>query len=483
MSRKLSALDAAWLAVESRETPMHVASLLVFSKPADADADYLQQLMGWLRASRDFAPPWSLKLREGTLKRFLPVWENEPDLDLEYHLRHSALPAPGGERELGMLVSRLHSHALDFSRPLWECHLIEGLEGGRFGLYTKMHHSLVDGVGGIRMLRRAMADDPTQLNRPPPWSAHVLNDDGQDAKEVSSITNTLQQLLGVARGQAASLPETLRALRRVYAEAGHVGLTAPFSAPRSVFNGRITGQRRFATQQYDMDRIKALAAAGNARVNDVVLWLCATALRRFLKESDALPPRALTAGIPVNVRPAGQVTVGTAISFILADLATTTADPRRRLERIKASVANAKANLQHLPKAAVTNYTLLLMAPFIIELLTGLGGRTRPIFNVTISNVPGPTEPLYFHGARLEAMYPVSLLAHGQALNITCMSYAGTMNFGFTACRDSLPHMQRLAVYCGEALDELEAVLGTRRQRAGARRRHERGNRKKSASA
>ncbi|MDE2148679.1 MAG: wax ester/triacylglycerol synthase family O-acyltransferase [Gammaproteobacteria bacterium] len=466
---KLNPLDAAWLAVESRDTPMHVGSLLVFSKPAGAGADYLQQLMAWLRGSRDFAPPWNLKLRPGAFKRFLPVWESEPDVDLEYHLRHSALPAPGGERELGMLVSRLHSHPLDFSRPLWECNLIEGLAGDRFALYTKMHHSLVDGIGGIRMLQRAMAHDPELSDRPPPWSAHVLTDDDSAAREPSA-GGALRHLLRAARGQAASMPEMLRALRHLYADAERAGLTAPFAAPRSVLNARITGQRRFATQQYDMARIKALARVGEASFNDVVLWLCATGLRRLLKELQVLPKRSLTVGIPVNVRPAGQIAVGNAITFILADLATATADPRRRLERIKTSTAGAKANLRSLPKAALTGYTVLVMAPFILELLTGLGGRTRPIFNITISNVPGSPEPLYLRGARLEAMYPLSLVAHGQALNITCLSYAGTLNFGFTACRDCLPHMQRLAVYCGEALDELEAVLGARRVRAAKAR-------------
>lgn len=469
MTRKLNPLDAAWLAVESRDTPMHVASLMVFSRPPGAGSDYLHELVDWLRGGRDFAPPWNLKLRDGPLRRFLPVWEAEPDVDLEHHLRHSALPAPGGERELGMLVSRLHSHPLDFHRPLWECTLIEGLQGDRFALYTKMHHSLVDGIGGIRMLQRAMSHDPAERDRPPPWSAHVLTDD-RDPPQAGSPGGTLGHLLESVRAQAGSLPDMLKALKHLYADAEKNGLTAPFAAPRSVLNGRITGQRRFATQQYEMARLKALARAGEATLNDVVLWLCSTALRRFLKELQALPTRSLTAGIPVNVRSAGQVAVGNAISFILADLATTTADPRRRLQRIKTSVANAKANLRSLPQAALTGYTVLVMAPFILELLTGLGGRTRPIFNVTISNVPGPVEPLFFHGARLEAIYPVSLLAHGQALNITCLSYAGTLNFGFTACRDTLPHMQRLAVYCGEALEELEAVLGVRRARAAKTR-------------
>lgn len=454
---KMNPLDASWLAVESRETPMHVASLLVFSPPPKARPDYLQKLIAFLRAAREFQPPWNLKLAGAPLRRLLPAWEIDRALDLDYHLRHSALPAPGGERELGVLVSRLHSHPLDFSRPLWECHLIEGLEGGRFALYTKMHHSLVDGVGGMRMLSRALATSPRARDTRAPWSVVLPQRERAQARGAGALQTVLER----ARGQARSLPELARALRRLLAAARETGagLTPPYAAPPSVLNGRITGARRFATQQYELARLKALAKAADVTLNDVVLWLCATALRRFLKESGALPRKPLTAGIPVNVRPADEVAVGNAISFMMASLATDVADPRRRLAAIKASTSAAKAHLQSLPREALTQYTVLLMAPYMLELLTGLGGRTRPIFNLTVSNVPGPQQALYFRGARLEAMYPVSLLSHGQALNITCLSYAGTLNFGFTACRDTLPHMQRLAVYTGEALAELETLL------------------------
>ncbi|MGH8458076.1 MAG: WS/DGAT domain-containing protein, partial [Nevskiales bacterium] len=206
-------------------------------------------------------------------------------------------------------------------------------------------------------------------------------------------------------------------------------------------------------------QIKSLAKAADCSLNDIVLYLCATAMRRFLKEANQLPDQSLTAGIPVNVRPADDQSSGTAISFIMANLATDVADPLKRLETIKASTVRAKEHLQQLPKSALTQYTMVVMAPYILQLISGLGGRMRPVFNITISNVPGPSEPLYYNGARLEAMYPVSLIAHGGALNITCLSYAGTLNFGFTGCRDTLPHMQRLAVYTGEALEELDKLL------------------------
>jgi WS/DGAT/MGAT family acyltransferase len=204
-------------------------------------------------------------------------------------------------------------------------------------------------------------------------------------------------------------------------------------------------------------------------LNDIVLALCGAALRRFLDELGELPEKSLTAGIPVSVRPKDDVESGNAITFIISTLGTDIADPLERLKAIRASTRRAKEHVQNLPREAMLQYTLLLMAPYMGTLLTGIGGRTRPMFNITISNVPGPEQPLYFRGARMEASYPVSLVTHGQALNITCQSYDGHLNFGFTGCRDSLPHMQRVATYTGEALTELEALLlssGAKRQPA-----------------
>ena len=458
MTTRLKPMDAAWLYVESRDTPMHVASLMIFSKPPDAPVDFLRDLTLQAKDTKAFAPPWNLRLAEGVLSSVLPAWETDDNLDLDYHIRHSALPLPGGERELGMLVSRLHSHPLDLTRPLWECHIIEGLENDRFALYTKMHHALIDGVGGMRLLQRALSPSPKDRVFVPPWTIGSTPKPKKARSE--STPGPFTALLDMARQQARLLPEVTGALSEIWQAKRHGdALAAPFAAPKSILNDRITSQRRFATQQYDLARLRALAEAADVTLNDVVLAISAAALRRFLKELNVLPRQSLTAGLPVSVRPKGDEELGTAISFILADLCTTTADPLRRLKLIHASTLRAKEHLQTLPKAGLNNYTMLFMAPYILGMLTGAAGRTKPMFNLAISNVPGPEQPMYLAGARLEAMYPVSVLQHGQALNITCVSYAGRLNFGYTGCRDTLPHMQRLAVYTGEALDELEAAV------------------------
>lgn len=453
---KLNPLDASWLMVESIDTPMHVGSLTIYSLPDDAPPDFVKNLVAHLRASRTFASPFNLKLRSAALKSVLPAWVEDHKIDLDYHLRHSALPAPGGERELGVLISRLHSHGLDFNRPLWEAHLIEGLENNRFALYMKMHHSQVDGVGGMKMLQRMLSTDPSERERPPPWAIGKGSGKPRGPREHSPL---MQRLGDALRKQAQTVPGVAQAFADVAREAmkrTNEAIALPFAAPKSILNGKVSGQRRFSTQHYDLDRVKKIAKKAEVTLNDVFLELCAACLRRYLEEIQALPDKPLTAGVPVSVRPSDDADSGNAISFIIANLYTHLDDPMERLQAIHASAAIAKENLQKLPKDGITGFTMLFMAPYILQMLSGLGGKTRPMFNVTISNVPGPTEPLYFNGARLEQMYPVSLLSHGQALNITVVSYAGQFNVGFTGCRDTLPHMQRMAVYMGEALDTLE---------------------------
>jgi WS/DGAT/MGAT family acyltransferase len=284
---------------------------------------------------------------------------------------------------------------------------------------------------------------------------------------MAQVTASAMQGLAV---QASSVPQLVTAFAQILKRIGNAedGMALPFDAPRSVLNGRVREKRRFATQQFEMARLRAVATAAHCTLNDVVLALCGGALRRFLLERDSLPDKPLTAGIPVSVRPKDDEGTGNAISFIVATLGTDIEDPAERLQAIRSSVLHAKAHVQGLPKQAMQQYTMLLMAPTIVTLLTGIGGRTRPMFNITISNVPGPDKPLFFRGAELMAIYPVSIVTHGQALNITCQSYAGSMNFGFTGCHSSVPSLQHLAVYSAEALKELEAAFLTPPQPAHA---------------
>ena len=459
--RQISPVDAAWLALESRDTPMHVGGLFEFTLAKDAPADYLKQEFERMREARAIPPPWNLKLVDAPLLGTrTPLMRETRDVDLDYHVRHSALPHPGGQRELGILVSRLHSHQLDLHRPLWEVHLIEGLEGNRFAMYTKIHHSLVDGISGMRLIMRALSTDPDERGMDSFWTVGAGERPRHDEPEHSGPLGLLGRPLGLLRDSAAAAGGLSRAaLDLAVAAVDDRALQAPYRAPSSVLGGSLGGQRRFATQQYELARVKRLARAADCTLNDIVLYLCGSALRRYLAEHARVPDRPLVAGIPVNLREADDQSMGTAIGIMLAELGTNVADPMQRLRAIARSTAEAKHHLSELPSEARTSYTLLINAPYIAALVAGLGGHAPIPFNLGISNVPGPTEPLYMNGSRLDSLSPLSLLMHGNALNITCVSYAGTLNFGLTGARDTLPHLQRLAIYMGEALVQIERRL------------------------
>ena len=460
---RLNPLDTSWIVTESRATPNHVGGLLQFRLPADAPQDFLRQMMAEFRGHRQFTAPWNRRLKTAFNFNPMPSWVEDDNIDLEYHVRHAALPWPGGERELGELVGRLHSAPLDLARPPGECTIIEGLSDNRFALFIKMHHALIDGVSGMNLLQQEMAIDPSKSLDLPPFWANGESAEARTRRRAAppTMANATAAAIEGLSVQAKSLPQLVAAFGKIIRRIGNPrdGMMVPFDAPRASLNGRVREKRRFATQQFEMARLRALAAAAGCTLNDVVLAICSGALRRFLQEAGQLPGKTLTVGIPVSVRPKDDEGTGNAISFIVASLGTDIDDPTERLKVIKASVQFAKAHVQSLPRQAMQQYTMLLMAPTIISLLTGMGGRTPPMFNITISNVPGPDKPLYFRGAELLAIYPASIVTHGQALNITCESYAGYLNFGFTACHTSVPKTQRLAVYAADALAELEAAF------------------------
>jgi WS/DGAT/MGAT family acyltransferase len=461
VGRKLLRInDSAWLYAESHRTPMHVAMLATFAVPEDR-LDFVGDLYARWREVREFHPPFSYLLRATPV----PGWQelDADQIDLDYHLRHSALPRPGSQRELGVLVSRLHSARMDRRYPLWECHLIEGLEDGRWSMYMKVHHSQIDGVGGVRLLRRILSVDPDAREMLPPWAVGTRGPD-QSGLPALGVPERARDRHG------RSLPaiahdgrEVVSSLGRTYAESvlgrADQSRAVPFRAPKTLFNGRIHTPRRFATQHYDIDRLRAVADATGGSLNDVFLAVCGGALRRYLVEVDALPGEPLIANVPVSVRGGEGAGVGNAITFLYSTLGTDIADPVARVHAIRESTRLGKARLPQVGGLAMDAYTAVLMGPFLGQAILGFGGRGRPASNVVVSNVPGPAEARYLDGSRLEELYPVSLLFNGQALNITAVSYAGEFNIGFTGDRDSIPSLQKIAVYAGEELEALEAAV------------------------
>ncbi len=292
--RRLSVLDSSFLQLEAAEMPMHIAGLSIFSIPEGKDQEFVGELVEKFRACKVFNNPWNYYLKRPSRFQFQPVLKETFDVDMEYHVRHLALPRPGGERELGQIVARVHSQPLDFRRPLWEVHFIEGLEDNRFAVYMKMHHCLVDGVSGMRLLMSSLSDRPDDPMQLPFWAAVdrtkriVLPPESKklELPSVGESLNFLRQAGKTILGRSDELV-TLR------------------SAPKTVLNGRIHNQRRFATHVESLTRIKAIAKAAECSLNDVVLALSGTVLRAYLLSHDALPKESLTVSIPVALHQPG----------------------------------------------------------------------------------------------------------------------------------------------------------------------------------
>jgi WS/DGAT/MGAT family acyltransferase len=440
--KSVAVLDYPWVAMESPQHPMHVGGLIILQAPEHAPADFVANWVESMREHRTPSPPFNRRLARRGLGRLWPRWESVEEIELDFHLRHSALPWPGGERELGVLVSRLHRTQLDMAEPLWELHVIEGLHHDRFAIYVKVHHSLMDGVAAIRTLRWALTTDPGRRDMRPMW-----------AFDREPRSTPMPGHLQPRRPR-----EVLHDLGAAVGAVGGSERRRPYTAPRSVLNGPITPQRRVFTQSVDLDRMRQVARAIDGTVNDVLVATCAGGLRRYLLDIDALPANSLVASMPVSVRSedgGDAAAKANAISFMFATMGTDLADPRARVAVIKDSVAQAKQHLAGIPTAAVDVYTSLTMGRFIAAQVTGLGAVGKPMFNVLISNVPGPREKLYYNGAEVLGLYPLSVLQSGQVLNITALSYDTHLNLAFTACPSRLPHIQRLGLHCADALEEL----------------------------
>lgn len=452
----MSVLDSTFLTIESAETPMHVGALQIFQIPPGASETFVRDLVTSFRSPGPLRDPFGIKLAGGRLGRIAPSIVSDDNIDLTYHIRHTALPAPGGERELGELISHLHTVMLDRARPLWTCHVIDGLENNRFAVYTKMHHAMTDGVGAMRIVADALSADPDGPSCAP-W--HVQPAEREKRSTSKPPGSGFESLIGAGAALGRMGRSLGRGIAGLSRKSGEEPVRLPFeSTAAPALNTRVTAARRVATQQLELKRILAVGDRTDTSVNDVFLAICSAALRRHLLDSNLLPSKPLIAGVPVSLREPGE-DGGNEVGMAFANLATDVADPVERLKAIHASMKAWKDELSSMEPSARKVLTFSMMGPTIGVLASGFADRVRPPMNVTISNVPGPRNTMYLRGARLEAIYPVSVTFQGLALNITCVTYDGQFNIGFTGGRDALPRLQRIAVYTGEALQELEDAL------------------------
>jgi diacylglycerol O-acyltransferase len=473
--RRIELADAGFLLMEKRETPTHVGGANLFTLPAGVNEQkYLAGLADTLRNADEFRKPFGEYVKTGRAGFF--YWEKDNDLDIDYHVRHSALPKPGRYRELFALVSRLHSTLLDRNRPLWEVHLIEGLQNRQFALYIKLHHAAIDGVGAMHLTQAMCSTRKSARSTDSPLSLAAYErykeeKYGNQPRRVVPKTRELRAVAEVLKEQFNSTANLLGTLKQ-YGGAwlGQGGdLSVPWrKIPQTSINTSVTGARRFVAQSWDFDRVKAVCTATGGTVNDVVLAMCSGALRRYLLSQNELPAHSLKAMVPVSLREEGDLDSSNAVAFVTADLATSIKDPQRRLAAIKASMVAGKELLGGLSAREAAIYTQLTQLPMLLTSALGLASKF-PAFSTVISNVPGPRKQLYWNGASLDGIYPASIVFDGFAMNITLVSYNNSLDFGIIACRRSLPGVQRLIDYLEESLAELEEVAGLRTVKAKRR--------------
>jgi WS/DGAT/MGAT family acyltransferase len=437
---RLSGIDTAFLYGETPSWHMHVSAVSILD-PATSEDFSFERLRSQIAERLPDVPQFRMKLREVPFGLHRPLLVDDPDFDLDFHIRHIGAPSPGGREQLGNLIGELVGWKLDRSRPLWEMWLIDGLEGGRKALLAKIHHAIIDGVSGSELATVLLDLEPNPPPRPPA-DLDLTPDPVPNDFELmlTGLVHTVSTPYRVARFTRQSIRQAAKFLPFAQGEAKTPPI--PFQAPRTPFNTAISPHRRFAFSSVSLSDAKEVKDAFGVKLNDVVLALCAGTLRRFLDEQHELPEQPLIAQCPVSTRPDDQKReIGTQVSSMFASLATDIEEPAERLRAIHESTMGAK----EMQKAMSAEKIMGLgdtATPGLIALAArmytaaGLDRAAPPVMNLIISNVPGPPFPLYSAGAEVEALYPMGPLLFGTGINITVFSYRENIDFGFMVCRD-----------------------------------------------
>ena len=478
--KPLGGIDASFLYMETPQTPMHVAGLSTVEVPRGFKGSFYENYKRHIASRLHLFPVLKKKVVPVPWDIDHPIWVDDDELDLDYHIRHLGLPGPGTIEQLEELVGRLHSNFLDRSRPLWEFYVIDGLADGHHAIYTKIHHAAVDGGAGMALTNMMYDTSPAgrQIEPAPAQSEHPEGQPDPLALLGSAYKNLLSQQVSALQ----RIPDVLKAIASVVAPVAKRIVRIPatglpnLAAPKTMLNATITSQRAFTARSLPLADAKAIAKETGTKLNDIVMAVCAGALRRYLLEKHGLPKEPLVAFVPVSLRPPGNTESTNQVSAMLCSLATDIKDPVERLKAIQASTLEAKELSGKVKDATPRDYSIF-GAPFVLHEAMELYGRSHladrlpPTANVVVSNVPGPQAPLYVAGARVLTLYPVSIPAHGMALNLTVQSYCGSLDFGLTACRKTVPELRKLADYLDESLAELhDAVFGSAAGKAAAAR-------------
>ena len=467
--KHLSGMDASFLHLETPETPMHVGGMHTLELPRGYDGDFYEDFKQHIADRLHLSEVFTRKLALMPFELSNPVWVEDDDVDIDYHIRRISLPKPGTRQQLEQYVARLHSSLLDRSRPLWEFFVIEGLEGGQVALYTKVHHAGIDGQAGVALATAIMDPTPDPAPVRPPRQTRRAGGYQLGMAELASaaMSNALAQYVKLVKTfpdmaralQSAVMPQPDAEGKRSWNLTKDVRLVGP----KTLFNVAITNQRAYASRSISLAETKRIGKALGASVNDVVLATCGGAIRRFLEELGALPNKPMTAGVPVSLREQGNTDPNNQVSMTVMTLATDVADPIERLKVIQESSAAAKTLMGNFKAAIPTDFPSF-GAPWLMSGLASMYGRSGlanalpPVANVAVSNVPGAQVPLYVAGALMKTYFPVSIPSHGIALNITVQSYNGSLEYGLIACRRAVPDVSLLADYLVEEHRKLLAM-------------------------
>jgi diacylglycerol O-acyltransferase / wax synthase len=458
---RISITDYAFLLTETADSPRHVGSLQIFRPPADYPGDFVGDLIEEMRKHK-VGKPFNQRLKVSLAG--MPQWAPDANFDLYYHVRRSALPAPGSRRQLADFASRSHAFLLDREHPLWELHFVEGLDDGCFAIYTKIHHAYCDGATLVRLANASLTTDPEDRTVRAFW---------QMAKDAATDEPPARDIRSALAGIGGGLKSVLVMGKELSGIAGKMaldrlglaksGLEVPFTAPRTALNGHITRARRIAGGSLEIERLKAVARSTGTTLNDVIVTICDISLRRYLARYAELPRSPLVAQLPVNLRRQGENSSTNILGIIPVRLAGVSRNPLKRLREVHRSTAEMKDALFALSRETVMAYTLLIQGAAVVGDILHVSGFAPPAGNILISNLPGSPVKLYLRGASLEEIYPISTIPPDMVMNITVFSYAGQMFFGMIAGYEAMPHLPEMRSYMHEALEaiekEVESVL------------------------
>lgn len=468
---QLTNLDASWLLAESAEMPLHIANLLVFDKPQQPMKEVIDTFRAHLEAKSGDLPVFYRKVDLTSLQLANPVWVNDPDIDWEYHFKTITVPKPGDDAKFNDLICEIHEPMLDRRKPLWQCYVIDGLKGGGFAVYFKMHHSAVDGAA-VNLLLDALFSEDSQTRKPTPLP-------GSDADP-----NPLELMMGTwknfwvdgPRKMMSAVPAIMQNTMESLKESGGKIDLEEFKSmltpvPNTLFNTSLTPKRGFGRAHLSLSEVKSFGKEHGGTINDMVLAITTGALRRYLMEKGQLPDERLTVGMPISVREPDNKELTNQMFIMTAQLPTDEADPAARIPVISDNIAKAKAQFRQVEPMAkmivglpstrtpgIVNLSSMMEAIKVVEDM-GLTGQLNPFVNLWLSNVPGPRTPLYVAGNAAKTNLPVGFPMHGSALVVTVLSYLDSLDFGLITSSDVVPDTQHLADLLVEEWGALKAAM------------------------